>query len=125
MLISLLKFFPHHIYLSHTSKLSYPKYKKDKQFLVQVVLPEESQEVKSLLCILGYYLCVGAQRQVLLNLDTQELEVRDPLHMSRGRMSVLFHLKSTVRSFVFGVVCPKINSRDRWSDWPTCGSGLV
>ena len=52
-----------------------------RMFLWQVVLSEESQKVKSLLCLLDSHWGVRTPQQVLLNLDAQEPEVRDPLHI--------------------------------------------
>ena len=45
-----------------------------------MVLPEESQEVKSLLRFFYQPCSVAAPRQVFIDLDAQEADGRDPLH---------------------------------------------
>ena len=46
-----------------------------KQFLTEMVLPKDPQEVESLLCLLNQRCSVSAPGQVLLYLDAQKAEV--------------------------------------------------
>ena len=50
------------------------------QFLLQVVFPEYSQEMESLLGLLDHVVGVGSPRGVLCDVCPQELENRNPLH---------------------------------------------